>query len=183
MPLFLIATVPRIHSAWHTRRWPTMSPSSGGSRRATALLPGATPAQANIVSACDARSDPGIGWGLDLSILATVQSRWIATRRAGRWRSTSRHKTERFVFPQHGHRILQPTPSNADNGHSFAPSLGHTLKHGVVLRHSVHRHPGSLGQHAPQVGRPTPDITCNNVSPVYNMKQCGTGFQPVGSAR
>ena len=85
--------VPRIHSA--SRSGPSMSHSSGGSRRDTALLPSTTiSAQANGTSACDARHDAS------LSVRLAGRDVCVATRiasfNAGR---LGRHKTERFLFP------------------------------------------------------------------------------------
>ena len=104
----------RIHSAWSSIKLddsvPTVSHPKGGSRRATALLPGATPAQANKTSACVIR------------IGDTRLRGWITDAHVGQL-ALDRHQTEHLIVLEHGPCVLQYAPRDGDDRHLLA-SLG-----------------------------------------------------------
>ena len=160
--------VPRIHSASRTRRGPTMSHASGGSRRVTALLTEsgdehprpyegrmgsrAARSQANPASACDARRDLDLGRLRGFGRTIAARGAWNARRGLDRI-ARHRHKTERFALPQHSNRILQHPPGNGHDRGLLTASLGDALEQCLVDRHARHGRPGGFGQHGPQMRR------------------------------
>src|SRR5258706_9128998 len=116
----------------------TMSHPSGGSRRFSALLPGATPAQANATSACITR----------VNDRAAIVDTLLLPRRGGGGGGGG-SQTEHLVGLEHRPRVLQHSPGDRDDRHLLAPAGADAAEDGRVLRHPAPAFPCRLRQRPP----------------------------------